>query len=59
MIRNPALFGGTTLDALRGVDLTVREGEIVGVIGENGAGKSTLLRAIAGIFRPDAGSVDV
>ncbi|MBQ6545406.1 MAG: ATP-binding cassette domain-containing protein [Lachnospiraceae bacterium] len=59
MIRNPALSGGTSLDALRGVDLTVREGEIVGVIGENGAGKSTLLRAIAGIFRPDAGSVDV
>ena len=59
MIRNPALSGGTSLYALRGVDLTVRGGAIVGVIGENGAGKSTLLRAIAGIFRPDAGSVDV
>ncbi len=43
--------------ALRGVNLTVREGEVVGIIGSNGAGKSTLLRTIAGIYAPDKGSV--
>jgi ABC-type polysaccharide/polyol phosphate transport system ATPase subunit len=41
--------------ALRGVNLTVSKGEIMGVIGPNGAGKSTLLRVIAGIYAPDRG----
>ncbi|WP_406131611.1 ATP-binding cassette domain-containing protein [Streptomyces sp. NBC_00989] len=48
-------FGGVT--ALEGVDLTVRRGEAVAVIGPNGAGKSTLLKLIAGVHRPDSGSV--
>ena len=59
MIRNPALKGGNVLHAVRGVDLTVREGEVLGIVGENGAGKSTLLKAVAGIFRPDDGSIDI
>ena len=58
MIKNPALKGGQVLHALRGIDLTVKEGEILGIVGENGAGKSTLLKAIAGIFQPDAGTID-
>ena len=45
--------------ALRDVDLTVAEGEIVAVMGRNGAGKSTLLRTIAGVHRPTAGSVSI
>jgi len=45
--------------ALRGVDLTVEPGEIMGLIGRNGAGKTTLLRAIAGIYPADEGSVRV
>lgn len=45
------------LQALRGVDLTVEEGQILGVIGANGAGKTTLFNCIAGAYRPDAGSV--
>lgn len=45
--------------ALEDVDLVVREGEVVGVIGRNGSGKSTLLRTIAGIYEPDLGRVQV
>ena len=42
--------------ALAGVDLDVRPGEIVVMLGANGAGKSTLLKAIAGLVRPQPGS---
>lgn len=44
--------------ALRGVDLTVREGEILGVVGETGSGKTTLARAAVGLVRPAAGRID-
>jgi len=44
-----------TVDALRGLDLTVRTGEIHGIIGANGAGKSTLLRILATLILPDGG----
>ena len=44
---------------LRGVDVAVRPGEVLGLIGANGAGKSTLLRVLAGLQRPDAGTVTV
>lgn len=46
-----------SVSALRGVSLTVRSGEFVGVIGRNGSGKSTLLRALAGLETPSSGSV--
>jgi len=45
--------------ALDSVDLEVRRGESLGIIGENGAGKSTLLKAIAGVVRPSAGAIEV
>jgi branched-chain amino acid transport system ATP-binding protein len=45
------------LPALRGVSLTVEEGEIVAVVGANGAGKTTMLRTISGLLRPRSGEV--
>ena len=45
------------LHALRGVDLTVIDGEAVALVGESGCGKSTLLRAIAGLHPLDGGSI--
>lgn len=48
-------FGG--LIAVHNVDLSVREGEILGLVGPNGAGKTTLLNLISGIYRSDEGSI--
>ncbi|MGZ5329686.1 MAG: ABC transporter ATP-binding protein [Solirubrobacterales bacterium] len=45
------------VDILRGVDMTLREGEIVTIVGPNGAGKSTLIKAIFGLLRPRSGRV--
>lgn len=46
-------------EAVRGVSFSVPRGEILGIVGKNGSGKSTMLRAIAGIFSPDEGSIDL
>src|SRR5665648_327386 len=46
-----------TIEALKGVSLTVEEGEIVTLIGANGAGKSTVLRTICGLNAPREGTV--
>jgi multiple sugar transport system ATP-binding protein len=48
---------GPNVAALQGIDLVVGQGERVAVLGPSGSGKSTLLRVIAGLERPDAGSV--
>lgn len=45
--------------ALKGVSFEIEEGKILGIIGKNGSGKSTMLRAIAGIFSPDKGTIDL
>jgi len=45
--------------ALKGVSFEIEEGKILGIIGKNGSGKSTMLRAIAGIFSPDKGRIDL
>jgi len=48
-------YGGFA--AVRGIDLTVRRGEIFGFLGPNGAGKTTTIRMAAGVLRPTAGTV--
>ncbi|GEO40574.1 ribose transport system ATP-binding protein [Skermanella aerolata] len=45
------------VQALRGVDLSVGKGEVVGLIGENGAGKSTLMKILGGVVKPSSGSI--
>ncbi len=46
-------------EAVRGVSFDVSKGEILGIIEKNGSGKSTLLRAIAGVFSPNRGTIDL
>jgi ABC-2 type transport system ATP-binding protein len=48
-----------SVEALRGLDLTIHAGEIVGLLGPNGSGKTTLIRAIAGLVRLDGGDISV
>jgi len=45
--------------AVKGIDLTVRRGEIFGFLGPNGAGKTTTIRMVAGVLRPTAGRIHV
>lgn len=57
---NPKKFSKTEyFEAVKGVSFEVEKGKILGIVGKNGSGKSTLLRAIAGIFSPDEGSIDL
>ena len=46
-----------TITALENVDLNVREGECLGVVGDNGAGKSTLMKVLSGLYKPSKGSL--
>ena len=45
--------------ALDGLNLELQEGDFVTVIGGNGAGKSTMLNAIAGVWKPDSGTIEI
>ncbi|WP_375600067.1 ABC transporter ATP-binding protein [Devosia sp. Naph2] len=44
---------------VKGIDLTIRPGEFYALLGPNGAGKTTILRMVAGLLKPDAGSISV
>jgi ABC-2 type transport system ATP-binding protein len=45
------------IEALRGLDLAIRTGEIYGLLGPNGSGKTTFIRCVAGLLRPEAGTL--
>jgi ABC-type multidrug transport system ATPase subunit len=47
------------VDAVKGLDLTVQQGEIYGLLGPNGAGKTTTLRLFATLLRPDRGRIEI
>lgn len=47
------------VEAVKNVSFKVEKGEILGIVGKNGSGKSTMLRAIAGIFSPNSGTIDL
>ena len=46
-----------TITALENVNLTVRKGECLGIVGDNGAGKSTLMKVLSGLYKPSKGSL--
>lgn len=50
-------YPGSLVEALRGVDIELRAGEIVALVGENGSGKTTLAKLLAGLYRPEAGRI--
>jgi ABC-2 type transport system ATP-binding protein len=67
-VKEPGLLGSIkslvkrevrTKDALKSLNLTIEQGEIVGLIGANGAGKTTLVKILAGIVHPTSGDVSV
>jgi neutral amino acid transport system ATP-binding protein len=59
VLRTEGIVAGYTseVDILRGVDMEVREGEIVTIVGPNGAGKSTLMKTVFGLLKPRRGRV--
>ncbi|CAM3194289.1 Lipid A export ATP-binding/permease protein MsbA [Arthrobacter ulcerisalmonis] len=50
-------YTGSETEVIRGISMTIREGQHVAIVGENGAGKSTLIRILAGLYAPDSGQV--
>src|SRR5205823_14710637 len=50
-------YGAIT--ALDGVDISIRAGEVLAIVGDNGAGKSTLIKILCGVVQPDSGEIQV
>jgi ABC-type polysaccharide/polyol phosphate transport system ATPase subunit len=57
-LRKGGVTKSNTVRAVNDVSFSVKQGEILGIVGRNGSGKTTLLRSIAGIFQPDEGVID-
>ncbi len=51
--------GDTAVDALKGVDMTIWPGEVVGLVGPSGSGKSTLLKCLGAVIEPTAGRMEL
>jgi putative ABC transport system ATP-binding protein len=51
--------GATAVQALRGVDMTIRRGEVVGLVGPSGSGKSTLLKCLGAVIEPTVGHIEL
>jgi putative ABC transport system ATP-binding protein len=51
--------GSTAVPALRGVDMTVRRGEVIGLVGPSGSGKSTLLKCLGAVIEPTDGHIEL
>src|SRR5665213_575698 len=58
-VRRSFREGSTTLEVLAGVELEVKRGERLAIIGASGSGKTTLLQILGGLDRPDAGVVEI
>ncbi len=50
-------FGG--VEALKPIDLDIRRGEVLGIVGDNGAGKSTLIKVLTGVHPADSGTIEI
>ena len=51
--------GDAAVDALKGVDMTIWPGEVVGLVGPSGSGKSTLLKCLGAVIEPTAGRMEL
>lgn len=59
LFQNLGKKNANVVEAVRSVSFRLEKGEILGIVGRNGSGKSTTLRAIAGIFAPNSGTIDL
>ena len=53
------VYGGASLPALNGIEISIREGEVFGLLGPNGAGKTTAISIMATLLQPTGGSVTI
>ena len=58
-VNDTEVKGGQYVNALAAINLEIKKGEVVGIIGENGAGKSTLLKLLSEVTNPTTGSIKV